>query len=255
MIELKSAADIAAMREAGRVVARALDAVRRTVGPGVTLVELDELATTVIAEAGATPAFKGYQPHFASSPFPGAICTSVNAVIVHGIPDKTVLQPGDLLSIDCGAVLDGWVGDAAFTTVVGTGDAADQQLIEDTRAALQAGIEAARPGGRLGDIGAAVGGIGRGRGYGIPQGWGGHGIGRAMHESPSVSNEGRPGRGLPLRPGMVLAIEPMFLAGGSDDSYVADDGWAVLTADGSRAAHEEHTVAITDDGPVLLTVL
>ena len=170
MIELKSAADIAAMREAGRVVAQALDAVRQRIAAGVTLLELDAIATDVITGAGATPAFKGYQPHFASSPFPGAICTSVNAVIVHGIPDATVLQSGDLLSIDCGAVLDGWVGDAAFTAVVGAGDTADEQLIADTRAALQAGIEAARPGGRLGDIGAAVGGLGRSRGYGIPQG-------------------------------------------------------------------------------------
>ena len=255
MIELKSATDIAAMREAGRVVARALDLVRQTVKPGVTLLELDELATDLIAEAGATPAFKGYQPHFASTPFPGALCTSVNAVIVHGIPDGTVLAEGDLVSIDCGAVLDGWVGDAAFSTVVGEGSADDLRLIADTRAALDAGIAAARPGARLGDIGAAIGAIGRDRGYGIPQGWGGHGIGRAMHESPSVSNEGRPGRGLPLRTGMVLAIEPMFLAGGSDESYVGDDGWSVLTVDGSRAAHEEHTVAITDDGPLLLTVL
>ena len=255
MIELKTPADIAAMREAGRVVAQVLDLLRNKAQTGMTLLELDEMATDVITSAGATPAFRGYQPHFASTPFPGSICASRNEVIVHGIPDATVLREGDLLSVDCGAILDGWVGDAAFTMVIGEGSADDLRLIEDTRAALHAGIRAARPGGRLGDIGAAVGEIGRGRGYGIPQGWGGHGIGRAMHEDPSVSNEGRAGRGMPLRAGMVLAIEPMFMAGGSDDSYVGDDGWSVLTVDGSKAAHEEHTVAITDEGPVILTEL
>ena len=255
MIELKSAADIAAMREAGRVVAQVLDLVRSKAQAGMSLLELDEIATDVITSAGATPAFRGYQPHFATTPFPGSICASLNDVIVHGIPDDTLLSEGDLLSVDCGAILDGWVGDAAFTMVIGEGDANDLRLIADTRAALHAGIGAARPGGRLGDIGAAVGEIGRGRGYGIPQGWGGHGIGRAMHEDPSVSNEGRAGRGMPLRTGMVFAIEPMFMAGGSDDSYVGDDGWAVFTVDGSRAAHEEHTVAITDDGPLILTEL
>src|SRR5688572_28010688 len=179
------------MREAGRVVAQVLDLVRSKAQAGMTLLELDEIATDVITSAGATPAFRGYQPHFATTPFPGSICASLNDVIVHGIPDDTELSDGDLLSIDCGAVLDGWVGDAAFTMVIGDGDANDLRLIADTRAALHAGIGAARPGGRLGDIGAAVGGIGRSRGYGIPQGWGGHGIGRAMHEDPSVSNEGR----------------------------------------------------------------
>lgn len=254
MIELKSDRDIAAMREAGRVVAQALAAVREAVAPGVTLLELDDIATEVIRAAGAVPAFLGYQPSFASSPFPASICASVNDVIVHGIPDGTVLRDGDLVSIDCGAVLDGWVGDAAFTATVGTASAADAQLIDATRAALAAGIEASRPGNRLGDVGAAIGAVGRGHGYGIPQGWGGHGIGRAMHEDPSVSNEGRPGRGLPLRPGMVIAIEPMFMAGGRDDHRIAADGWAVHTIDGSRAAHEEHTIAITRDGPVVLTL-
>ena len=254
MIDLKSAGEIAAMREAGRVVARALDAVRTLAAPGTTLRELDAAAEEVIRGAGATPAFKGYHPHFAATPFPGAICTSVNEVIVHGIPDGTRLRAGDLLSVDCGAVLGGWVGDAAFSMVVGATDP-EEVLITDTRAALHAGIEAARPGARLGDIGAAIGSLGRQRGYGIPRGWGGHGVGRSMHEDPSVPNEGRPGRGLRLRTGMVLAIEPMFLAGGDDDSRVAEDGWSIVTADGSRAAHEEHTVAITEDGPVVLTLL
>jgi methionyl aminopeptidase len=253
MIVVKSADEIARLREAGRVVAQALAAVRHAAVAGATLRELDAIATDVIRGAGATPAFKGYQPHFASSPFPGAICASVNDVIVHGIPGQQKLRDGDLLSIDCGAVLDGWVGDAAFSVVIGDTGGADQQLIDDTRRALHAGIAAAGPGARMGDIGAAIGAIGRGCGYGIPQGWGGHGVGREMHEDPSVPNEGKPGRGLKLKTGMVLAIEPMFMAGGSDEYRIADDGWSVHTADGSQAAHEEHTIAITDDGPVILT--
>lgn len=255
MIVLKSPRDIEDLREAGRVVAAALHAVRDAAAVGVTLLELDAVASAVIDEAGATSAFRGYQPTFASTPFPGAICASVNDVIVHGIPDAAPLRDGDLLSIDCGAVLDGWVGDAAFSMIVGTADPADETLISDTREALHAGIAAARPGARLGDIGAAIGTIGRGRGYGIPQGWGGHGVGRAMHEEPSVANEGRPGRGMKLRAGMVIAIEPMFLAGGDDEYRMGADGWAVLTTSGRRAAHEEHTIAITADGPVILTQL
>jgi methionyl aminopeptidase len=253
MIVVKSPDEITRLREAGRVVAQALAAVRAAAAPGVSLLDLDTVATGIITGAGATPAFKGYQPHFASSPFPGAICASVNDVIVHGIPDRTTLRDGDLLSIDCGAVLGGWVGDAAFSVVIGDTGGVDQQLIDDTRRALHAGIAAAQPGARMGDIGAAIGAIGRGCGYGIPQGWGGHGVGREMHEDPSVPNEGQPGRGLKLKAGMVIAIEPMFMAGGTDEYRIADDGWSVHTADGSQAAHEEHTIAITDDGPVILT--
>ena len=253
MIVVKSPDEIAAMREAGRIVAHALVAVRAAADVGISLRELDAVATDVITGAGATPAFKDYHPHFAPTPFPGAICASVNDVIVHGIPNGTKLREGDLLSIDCGAVLGGWVGDAAFSMVIGSGAATDVQLIEDTRRALHAGIAAARAGARMGDIGAAVGAVGRGCGYGIPQGWGGHGVGRDMHEDPSVPNEGKPGRGLKLKAGMVLAIEPMFLSGGTDEYRIADDGWSVHTADGARAAHEEHTIAITQDGPVVLT--
>ena len=254
MIILKSAAQIAALREAGRVVAKALEAVREAAVPGATLQQLDEVADAVISGCGATSAFRGYLPRFASTPFPGVICASVNDVVVHGIPTDRTLAAGDVLSIDCGAVLDGWVGDAAFTTVIGSGDEADQTLIAATRDALAAGITAAVPGARLGDVGAAIGSIARGHGYGIPQGWGGHGVGRSMHEDPSVPNEGPPGRGLKLKAGMVIAIEPMFMAGGNDDHRVADDGWSVHTIDGSNAAHEEHTIAVTDDGPVILTL-
>lgn len=254
MIVLKSPRDVQGLREAGRVVALALQTVREAADVGVPLMDLDAVASEVIDRAGAVSAFRGYQPSFATTPFPGVICSSVNEVVVHGIPDRTVLQNGDLLSIDCGAVLDGWVGDAAFSMVVGDQAPDDLALIDDTRRALHAGIAAAVPGGRLGDIGSAVGSIGRGRGYGIPQGWGGHGVGRAMHEDPSVPNEGRPGRGMKLRSGMVIAIEPMFIAGGVDDYRVADDGWAVVSSSGGRAAHEEHTIAITDEGPVILTM-
>jgi methionyl aminopeptidase len=256
VIELKSPADIARMREAGRVVAIALQAVREAAAPGVTLVELDEIADRIIRDAGATPAFRGYHPHFSQSPFPGTICASVNDAIVHGIPDDTVLAEGDLLSVDCGAHLDGWTGDAAFSMIVGGDEAGsdeDRRLIEVTREALAAGIEAAQPGNRIGDIAHAIGTIARAAGYGMPEGWGGHGIGREMHEDPSVPNEGRAGRGQRIKPGLCICIEPMLHLGG-DDHVIDDDGWTIRTADGTRAAHEEHAIAVTADGPVILTV-
>jgi len=177
----------------------------------------------------------------------------VNDVVVHGIPDGYRLADGDLVSIDCGAHLDGWHGDSAISFSVGTARADDQALIEAARRALQAGIDAAQPGQRLGDVSHAVGAIGRAAGYGIPDGFGGHGVGRAMHEAPHVPNDGRPGRGPRLRPGLVIAIEPMFMAGGRDAFRLAADGWAMHTIDGSRAAHVEHTVAVTADGPRVLT--
>jgi methionyl aminopeptidase len=253
MVELKTRDELATMREAGRVVAAALAAVREQAGPGVSLLELDAVAADVIRSAGATSSFLNYHPHFAPTPFPGVICASVNEVIVHGIPDGSRLRDGDLVSIDCGACLDGFHGDSAISFTIGTPRAADAILIKDTEAALDAAIATARVGKRLGDVSYAVGTVGRGAGYGIPQGFGGHGVGRAMHEDPSVPNEGRPGRGLPLMPGLVIAIEPMFMSGGRDRFVTAPDGWALRTADGSRAAHVEHTVAITEDGPVVLT--
>ncbi|MGH3098735.1 MAG: type I methionyl aminopeptidase [Streptosporangiales bacterium] len=254
MVELKDAAAIDAMREAGRVVAQALAAVRAEAAVGVTLKELDDVAATVIGEAGATSPFLNYQPSFASSPFPAVICASVNDVIVHGIPDVYRLREGDLVSIDCGAVVDGWAGDSAVSFNVGLARPEDAELIRITQQALDAGIAAARPGGRMGDIASAVGTIGRGAGYGIPRDFGGHGVGRQMHEDPSVPNEGRARRGLKLREGLVIAIEPMFMAGGDDAYVLADDGWALHTADGSRAAHIEHTIAVTADGPRILTL-
>jgi methionyl aminopeptidase len=253
MVELKSEAELAVMREAGRVVANALAAVRAESRPGVSLLELDAVAAAVIRDAGASSSFLNYHPRFAPTPFPGVICASVNDVIVHGIPDGYRLRDGDLVSIDCGACLDGFHGDSAISFTVGPPIDADATLIKDAEAALGAAIDATRAGGHLGDVSAAVGRIGRAAGYGIPQGFGGHGVGRRMHEEPSVPNEGRPGRGFPLRPGLVIAIEPMFIAGGHDHFTTDPDGWALRTADGSRAAHVEHTVAVTESGPVVLT--
>ncbi len=253
MIVRKSPTEIEAMRAAGAVVGRAHVRMRETATVGTTLAELDAVAREVLAEHGATSAFLGYHPHFAPSPFPGVICASVNDVVVHGFPTGQALADGDLVSIDLGAVLDGWVGDAAISFVVGEAAPADLALIAHTEEALHAGIAAAVPGNRMGDIAAAIGAIGRGHGYGIPEGWGGHGIGRQMHEEPSVPNEGPAGRGLRLKAGLVIAIEPMFMAGGGDDIRLDDDGWTVRTSDGSRAAHAEHSIAITKDGPRILT--
>jgi methionyl aminopeptidase len=215
--------------------------------------ELDRVARDVLAEAGARSPFLGYQPSFATSPFPAVICTSVNDVALHGIPGRYRLVEGDLLSVDCGATLDGWTGDAAISFVVGQARGRDVRLIETAQSALYAGIAAAVVGARLGDVSAAIGTIGRAGGYGINTDFGGHGIGRTMHEAPSVPNEGRPGRGMTLKPGMTIAIEPWFLAGGNDAYRIDPDGWALRSADRSRAAHVEHTIAVTDDGPVVLT--
>jgi len=253
MVELKSPGEIEAMRAAGRVVADALAAVRDEAAPGVRLDVLDQVARQVLAEAGATSPFLGYQPSFAHSPFPAVICASVNDAALHGIPGPYRLRDGDLLSVDCGAVLDGWTGDAAISFTVGPPRPADLRLIKTTETALTAGIDAAQPGGRLGDISAAIGAVARAAGYGLHTDFGGHGVGRTMHESPSVPNDGRPGRGLKLSAGLVIAIEPWFMAGGHDSYRVDEDGWTLRTGDGSRAAHAEHTVAITDDGPRILT--
>jgi methionyl aminopeptidase len=253
MPELKTEAQIESMREAGQIVAAALDAVRRRATVGVSLRELDELAASVIAARGAQPLFLNYHPRWAPSPFPGVICASVNDVVVHGIPSDARLADGDLVSIDCGARFDGWCGDAAISFIVGDPDPLDVALIETTVRALEAGITAVRPGNTMGDVGEAIGSVARGAGYGLLADHGGHGIGRRMHEDPSVPNEGRAGRGLRLEPGLVLALEPMLVAGGHDSYRVDDDGWAVRTKDGSRAAHAEHTVAVTATGPRVLT--
>jgi methionyl aminopeptidase len=254
MVEIKTDGALEAMRVAGRVVAQALAEVRDAAAVGVSLRELDEVARGVLRESGARSPFLHYHPAFAPTPFPAVICTSVNDAVVHGIPDGYRLRDGDLVSIDCGAVLDGWAGDAAVSFTVGTPRPDDLRLIDAARQALDAGIAAAVVGARIGDIAHAVGTVGRAAGYGIPSDFGGHGIGRDMHEDPPVPNEGRPGHGFPLRHGLVLAIEPMFMAGGHDRYRTDADGWTLRTSDGSRAAHVEHTVAITDDGPRVLTV-
>ncbi|MGW0931159.1 type I methionyl aminopeptidase [Streptomyces sp. NPDC002644] len=255
MVEIKTDAALDAMREAGRVVARALAAAREAAAIGVSLRELDEAARAVLDEAGARSPFLGYQPSFAPVPFPAVICTSVNDAVVHGIPTGYRLRDGDLVSVDCGAELDGWTGDAAVTFTVGTPRPADLELIDATQRALDAGIAAARAGGRTGDISHAVGSVAHAAGCGMPTDFGGHGIGRRMHEDPHLPNRGRPGRGYPLRHGLTLAIEPMLMAGGRDTYRVDPDGWTLRTTDGSRAAHIEHTVAVTDEGPRILTLL
>jgi methionyl aminopeptidase len=242
------------MRQAGRITAAALAAVREAAAVGVRLDALDAVAAEVIAAAGAEALFLGYQPSSAVSPYPAVACISVNDAVVHGIPGRYALRHGDLVSVDCGARYRGWSGDAAISFIVGEhAEPRDEALIATTQAALDAGIAAAQPGARLGDIAHAIGRVARTAGYGLMASHGGHGIGREMHEAPHVPNEGRPGRGLVLRPGLVLALEPMLIAGGTDAYRTDPDGWTLRTADGSRAAHIEHTVAVTENGPEVLT--
>jgi methionyl aminopeptidase len=254
MGQIKTAGEIAAMREAGRVVATALQRMRQVADVGVSLQELDSVAADVLADAGATSAFLDYHPRWAPTPFPGVICASVNDAVVHGIPTGYRLQDGDLVSIDFGAFLDGWCGDAAISFTVGAASPEDQQLIEATEQAMLRGIEAARVGNKMGDIAYAIGGAARRAGYGLLADHGGHGVGRAMHEEPHVPNDGRPGRGIKLQPGLVIAIEPMLILGGKDGYVPDDDGWTLRSANGRRAAHFEHTIAITADGPEILTL-
>lgn len=254
-IEMKSPAELDAMREAGRLVARTLVAVSELAKPGVSTGELDALAEQTIRDAGATPSFLGYHG------YPASICASVNEQIVHGIPSTSqVLADGDLISIDCGAILEGWHGDAAVTVAVGEVSAADLALSAACEQALHAGIAAALPGGRLSDISHAVqvaceaAAARDGVEYGIVAEYGGHGIGTAMHMDPFLPNYGDPGQGPRLMPGMALAVEPMLTAGDPETRELSD-GWTVVTADGSRAVHWEHSVAITPDGPKILTTL
>jgi methionyl aminopeptidase len=253
VIELKSASELDAIEAAGAVVGSVLTALSKQAAVGVSPHELNEIAVDLIAEAGAKPTFLGYQPGSAPRPYPAVICASVNDAVVHAIPGREPLRDGDLLSIDLAVHLDGWCADAAFSTVVGRPREGDLDLIETTERALQAGIAAAVPGGRLGDVAHAIGRVGRAGGYGLLAHHGGHGVGRSMHEGPFVPNEGRRPRGMRLVPGLVLALEPMLLAGGHDDYRHDPDGWTLRTADGSRAAHAEHTIAVTATGPRVLT--
>ena len=247
-IQVKTPEQIAIMREAGLVVARTLETVAAAVRPGVTTAELDALAEREIRAAGATPSFLGYHG------YPATICTSVNDEIVHGIPSPARrLNEGDIISIDCGAIVGGWHGDAAVTVGVGAISAEHAALLRACEAALWQGLARARAGGRLGDISHAVeASVAQAGPYGVVEEYTGHGIGTAMHMDPPVPNYGRPGRGPRLRTGMALAIEPMVTIG-RPETVLLDDGWTVITADGSWAAHFEHTVAITADGPWVLT--
>jgi methionyl aminopeptidase len=253
MVELKSEAEIAAMAEAGAVVAEALRAVMDYAAPGRSTADLDRVASDVLTRHGAGSPFLDYHPHWAPVPFPAVLCVSVNDAVVHGIPTGQPLVEGDLVSVDFGATLRGWCGDAARSFVVGMPRAADVALIEATDSALAAGIAAVKPGNTLGDVGHAISTSARRAGYGMLADHGGHGIGRTMHEAPHVANVGRPGKGMKIRPGLVIAIEPMLIADGTDE-YVHDpDGWTLRTASGARAAHSEHTVAVTRDGVRILT--
>jgi methionyl aminopeptidase len=253
VIRLKTAGEIDAMHAAGVVVADALAAIRAEAQVGVQLSDLDQIARSVLSQARASSPFLGYQPGFATAGFPAVICTSVNDAVLHGIPNGYRLEDGDLLSIDCGAVLDGWAADAATSFIVGRPATADQALINAAEHALAEGLRAARVGARLGDISAAIGHVRRAHGFGSNTDFGGHGVGRTMHEAPSVPNDGQAGRGLRLRAGLVIAIEPWFLAGGSDGYKIDSDGWTLRSADGSRGAHVEHTAAITNLGARILT--
>ncbi len=234
------------MRKAGRVVAEMHSCIRAAVRPGVTTAALDKIGREVIERRGARSNFLGYHG------FPAVICASPNEVIVHGIPGPRVLDEGDIISIDCGAIVGGWHGDAAFTMGVGSIDPEAQRLIDVTEQSLAAGIAAMQPGGRLSDIGAAVQSLAEGAGFTVVREYTGHGIGLAMHEAPDIPNWGKPGKGRRLGPGQTYAVEPMVCAG-RPDTNVLDDDWTVVTADGSWAAHVEHTIVITDDGPQILT--
>ena len=248
MIKIKSKADIESMREAGRISAKVLRLVGARVAPGVSTLELDELAESIIRLEGAVPAFKGY------GGFPGSICASVNDAVVHGIPSASkILQEGDIISIDTGAIIDGWVGDNAWTFPVGKISADKQRLLDTTEACMWAAIDAARAGNHLGDVGYACQTIAEEAGYGVVREYVGHGIGHEMHEDPAVPNFGSPHSGPKLKPGMVFAIEPMINMG-THRIVDGEDGWLVSTADGLSSAHFEKTVAICDGEPIFLTV-
>jgi len=252
VIELRTPAEIEQMRPAGRFVADVLAQTAAAARVGVNLLELDAIAHDLIRRRGAESCYIDYHPSFGASPFGKVICTSVNDAVLHGLPHDYRLQDGDLLTLDFAAAVDGWVADSAVSLVVGTPRDDDLRLIDTTRRALAAGIQAAVPDGRIGDISAAIAAVAHAEGYSVNTQFGGHGVGRTMHGDPHVPNDGRAGRGFPLRPGLVIAIEPWFLET-TDEIYTDPDGWTLRSADGSRGAHSEHTVAITPDGPLVLT--
>ena len=252
MVTRKSRSEIERMRQAGRIVAQVLDRIEAEIRPGVSTADLDAMAEAHIRAAGAVPSFKGYHGINPQRPFPASICISIDEEIVHGIPGSRTLRTGQIVSVDAGAIVDGWHGDGARTFFIGEPSPRVRALIDLTREAMLAGIAAAVPGNHIDDIAAAVEAVAKRGGLGIIRQFVGHGIGTEMHEEPQVPNyrTGRPGR--KLEPGICLAIEPMFTLGGHDTRILADD-WTVVTADGSLAAHFEHSIAVTDDGPRILT--
>ena len=246
-ITVKSPQELDSMRRAGKIVGNVIDLLKAAVAPGMTTKDLDEIAYKEITRQKAKPTFMGYHG------FPASICTSVNEEIVHGIPGKRILQEGDIVKVDVGATIEGFIGDAAVSLPVGEVTPEAITLMEDTRISLEEGIRAAQPGGRVGDIGAAVQAYGENRGYGVVREFVGHGVGRFLHEDPQVPNYGQAGMGPLLRVGMCIAIEPMFNLG-DWHTKILDDEWTVITADGKLSAHFEHSIAITEDGPEILTV-
>jgi methionyl aminopeptidase len=252
MIELRTPAEIDEMRAAGRFVAETLATLRDDTKVGTNLLAIDRRAHDMIRAAGAESCYIDYHPSFGASPFGKVICTSVNDAVLHGLPHDYTLRDGDLVSLDFAVSVDGWVADSAVSFVVGAAREEDLRLIATAERALDAAIAAATVGNRIGDISASVAEVAHGEGYSINTDFGGHGVGRTMHGDPHVPNDGRAGRGFPLRDGLVLALEPWFLA--TTDELITDpDGWTLRSVDGSRGAHAEHTVAITEDGPIVLT--
>ncbi|HEX7307392.1 type I methionyl aminopeptidase [Lentzea sp.] len=252
MIELKSPAEIASMHVTGQFIAEVLDELSAKAAVGVNLLDLEHHARHLLSERGAESCYWDYSPSFGRGPFRNVICLSVNDAVLHGLPKSHVLADGDLLSMDIAVSIDGWVADSAVSVIVGTPREEDEHLIEATRVALEAAIEAARPGNRMGDISASIGEVAADYGYRCNLEFGGHGLGRTMHEAPHVPNNGRRRHGMRLEPGLTIAIEP-WLAATTDKIVFDDDGWTLRSADGSRTAHSEHTVAITEDGPLVLT--
>ncbi|HEY8177200.1 MAG TPA: type I methionyl aminopeptidase [Candidatus Limnocylindria bacterium] len=251
MVTIKRPEEVARMRHAGLILVDVLEALQAALEPGVATVELDAIAEDIIARAGAVPSFKGYG---SNPPFPASICASINDEVVHGIPSPhRRIREGDVVSLDVGCIWQGWHADCARTWFVGTPPPPVAQLIDATRRGMEAGIAAALPGNRLGDVGAAIEAVANEHGYGIVRPFVGHGIGQSMHEDPQVANYGRPGTGLRIEAGMCFAIEPMFNLGG-DEVALLDDGWTVVTADGTLSAHFENTLAVTDHGPEVLTI-
>ncbi len=253
MIELKTAKEIDKMAVTGDFVARTLATLAGEAEPGVNLMQLEHRARALIDERGATSCYWDYAPSFGRGPFRNVICLSVNDAVLHGLPWDYVLRDGDLLKLDFAVSIDGWVADSAITVIVGDNpDPADTALVESTRRALDAGIAAAVPGGRLGDISAAIGEVAAAAGYAVNTDFGGHGLGRTMHEDPHVPNRGKRGRGMVLKPGLTLALEPWW-GRGTNRLTVDPDGWTLRAADGSNTAHSEHTIAITEQGARVLT--